>query len=413
MQEKHSKKRIGIFGYFGAGNLGDESVVGLLIERIRERWPDAEIHGICLDPADTFKQHGIPSYPLRRLSTQGVVETGKLPIGRRILRRLSSIAPAELVFLYRSYRWLKGFDLIIVGGSGQLIDNEGGPWNHAYNHFKWARIAQRVNTRFALLSVGAGPIDTAIGRFFLRDALNTAMYRSFRDEYSRTLIRNIGVGGTNYVYPDQAFGINAKQFSVSREKNTKPVVGIAPIAFFDPRHWYESDPTVYAAYVDKMARFVAWLVDTNHDVAFFHTQVNGDDVVIPDILHHLRKNGMAQQAASCREFPVANYKQAIAAISQTDLVVASRFHAILFSYLLRKPVVGISYHQKINDMMKTFGQGEFVLPIESFDAESLQGKFRKLEAEALTHTGLIEGTMLEYRTLLNEQYHAVFSMLDN
>jgi polysaccharide pyruvyl transferase WcaK-like protein len=412
MQVKQRKK-IGIFGYFGAGNLGDESVVGLLIEKIRQRWPDAEIYGICLDPDDTFKQHGIPSYPLRRLSTQGWVETGKLPLGRRILRRLSSIAPAELVFLYRSYRWLKGFDLIIVGGSGQLIDNEGGPWNHAYNHFKWARMAKMVKAKFALLSVGAGPIDTAIGRFFLRDALNTAMYRSFRDEYSRKLIQNIGVYGSNHLYPDQAFGINAQQFVAPRSTNAKPVVGIAPIAFYDPRHWYLSDPAVYAAYVAKMAQFVAWLVDSNHDVAFFHTQVNGDDVVIPDILHHLQKNGMARQAKLCRELPVANYKQAIAAISQTDLVVASRFHAILFSYLLRKPVVGISYHQKINDMMKTFGQGEFVLPIESFDTESLQEKFRTLEDGALTHTGLIERTMLEYRTLLNEQYHTVFSMLDS
>jgi polysaccharide pyruvyl transferase WcaK-like protein len=239
------------------------------------------------------------------------------------------------------------------------------------------------------------------------------MYRSFRDEFSRQLIKGIGVGDPNYLFPDQAFGINAEQFSVPKKESGKPVVGVAPIAFFDPRHWNETDPLVYASYVQKMGRIVAWLVKNDHDVAFFHTQVHGDDVVIPDILAWMRAHDFAREAECCREFPVANFKQALAAISQTDMVIASRFHAVLFSYLLKKPVVGISYHQKINDMMKTFGQGDFVLPIESFEVEAAINAFQQLAASTERNAGRIESTMREYRQLLDKHYETVFSMIEN
>src|SRR5208337_1806134 len=63
-------KRIGIVGYYGATNLGDDTVVAILIHKIRERYPDAEIVGFSLYPVDTARRHGIKSFHISRQSEE-------------------------------------------------------------------------------------------------------------------------------------------------------------------------------------------------------------------------------------------------------------------------------------------------------------------------------------------------------
>ncbi len=57
--------RVGILGHVGNENLGDEAIIAAVIQNIRRRWPDAEINGFTLVPADTEERHGIRSYPIR------------------------------------------------------------------------------------------------------------------------------------------------------------------------------------------------------------------------------------------------------------------------------------------------------------------------------------------------------------
>ena len=56
------RKRIGIVGQYGVGNLGDDTVVAILIGKIREYYPDAELVGFSLNPADTQWRHGIKAF---------------------------------------------------------------------------------------------------------------------------------------------------------------------------------------------------------------------------------------------------------------------------------------------------------------------------------------------------------------
>ena len=58
-------KRIGIVGYYAGNNLGDDTVVAILIHKIREYYPDAEIVGFSLNPVDTARRHGIKAFPIR------------------------------------------------------------------------------------------------------------------------------------------------------------------------------------------------------------------------------------------------------------------------------------------------------------------------------------------------------------
>jgi polysaccharide pyruvyl transferase WcaK-like protein len=410
MKRKETFNKIGIFGYFGAWNLGDEAVVGVLIKNIRKRHPKAEIYGICLNPENTQLKHGIPAFPIRRLPGKNAQNvSGSLSFGQKIIRRLSVIAPKELIFLVQSYRRLKGFDLIFVGGSGQLIDNEGGPLNHPYNHFKWIVMAKLRGIRFMFLSVGAGPIYTRLGKWFIRNSLLLASYRSFRDEYSKRLIESIGVKGNNIVCPDQAFSIEIETKG-NRQKinNSQVVVGLAPIAYFDPRHWSEIDQLKYEKYLEKMTEFTAWLIETNHQIVFFHTQVHGDDRVISEIKAKLRNETTLNIDSNTSEHQVGWYTDAFDAIAKTDVVVASRFHAIVFSYIMNRPAVGISYDPKINNIMTAVGQSDFTLNIDTFTVKELREKFSLLKIQSEGAKERIHETIEVFKNQIQKQYDHVF-----
>ena len=144
------------------GNLGDETVVAILIHKIREHYPDAEIVGFSLNPEDTERRHGIKAFPIRlqselsrrrrppRVSRVDVKPNlfirlkqllKKFPIIFKPLKCLKNClcdlpwaVLGELSFLRRSFHRLRGFDILVVPGSGPLTDWwDAGPWEHPYS----------------------------------------------------------------------------------------------------------------------------------------------------------------------------------------------------------------------------------------------------------------------------------------
>ena len=84
-------QRIGIVGHYGVGNLGDDTVVAILINKIRERYPNAEVLGFSLKPADTERRHGIKAFPILRPNELSFPR-GEPPLSRVDLRPTLSSA---------------------------------------------------------------------------------------------------------------------------------------------------------------------------------------------------------------------------------------------------------------------------------------------------------------------------------
>ena len=258
--------KIGIVGYYGCGNLGDDTVVAILIKRIKESYPGAEIVGFSLNPADTERRHGIKAFHIRGKdearfpgrpaapSTSDVKPfvSSRLkevlrkwpalfnPVRRlkNRLGRLSSAIVRELSFLWRSFRQLRGFDLLIVPGSGPLTEWWGGAWAHPYSLLSWALLARMTGTKVIVVSIGYASLKTRLGKSFCKWFLWMAHYRSFRDRCSRDTMEAFGLKGSNPVYPDQGFGlldlIGANSTLGTKTRCERPdaglVVGVNPVA---------------------------------------------------------------------------------------------------------------------------------------------------------------------------------------
>ncbi len=65
MKNKNRKIRIAVFGHYGNGNLGDEAIATSTIQHIRKHFPNAEVVGMSIRPADTAERYAIEAHPIR------------------------------------------------------------------------------------------------------------------------------------------------------------------------------------------------------------------------------------------------------------------------------------------------------------------------------------------------------------
>jgi polysaccharide pyruvyl transferase WcaK-like protein len=396
--------RIGIFGHYGNVNMGDEAITSATIHQLRQRLPDCELIGFSLNPAATLARHGIPTYPIRRtvVVADRVVETdsesvASAPSGgllRRLLKRIPLLYPllrgardlalifkgcvAEIGFLRQAYRQVKGLNLLIVAGSNQVEDTFDGPFSYPYTLWKWGHLARLAGVPLVYASVGASPMSSRISRFFCRRALLMASYRSFRDHSSKKIIEGLGVVGDNFVFPDLAYGFPLAPATVKDRTSRKLVVAINPLPFQDERYWPKADvdQAGYEQFVDKLVQFCVWLQGLGHSVVLFPTQLTGDPLVAADIVAAIRKSSRADGAIP-PIVEVRGFDELSEVIRSADLIVATRFHAILLGHLAYQPVVALSYQKKIDDLMAASAQGALSLPIRTFTLEQLKQVFEQ------------------------------------
>ena len=84
--------------------------------------------------------------------------------------------------------------------------------------------------------------------------------------------------------------------------------------------------------------------------------------------------------------------------------MTTRFHGVVFSYMLGKPVLGISVHPKISELMKDFRQDRFCIDAEALAFEILVERFKELEALKDDASAKIEQKTELNKRLLEQQY---------
>ena len=420
----------GILGHVGNQNLGDEAIIAAVIQNIRSRYPDAEIRGFTINPDDTEKRHGITAFPLRRTRRSANIRSdataaaparaadGLKSFAAKHLRyvyaplklshnALVSVlnAAREIGFLQRSSSHLRGMDSLIIAGSQQLNDFVGGPWAFPYTIFKWCLLARIRKVRILFLSVGAGPVTSRLGRFLVRRALGMAHYRSFRDARSVKLAGELRVKGENVLVPDLVFSHAVRAGAQApAPEGSRPVVGINPVPLFYSGYWHDGDESAYRQYVSTLAAFADRLLARGFRVSFFSTQLKVDPAVIADIRSAMRNRPGADVTVPS----IQDFDDLAAAIAGFDFVVATRYHGILISLLLEKPVLALAYHGKSRDLMDMLGLGNLCLDAHDCTMSSIENRFLAMLPKRHEITDRIRACLPRFRRLLADQYDEIF-----
>ncbi len=422
-------RRIGIVSpNAGNGNLGDEATLTAVLASVGKRIPDADVYVVCLKPDETARQYKVATVPVFGTTDapagNGAAETARgggwleraresakkhtliraalkpLYVGGRFL--VDSLSEASL--LARCVGAVRGSDLMVVAGSGYLTDQFG--LRQPYAAFAWSLAAKLCRTRLVFLSVGAGPLRSAAGRLLVKSALSLADYRSFRDRSSKELVEDMGIGGTNPVFPDPASDLNVSHAGGGR-RGLRPVVGINPFPHHDARYWPTVRPLAYKKYVETLSDFAAWLIERAYGVVLFPTQLRADRLVIRDMRDEIRRRYGPGLEARLAEPAIGGLDELTAEIDLTDMVVATRFHGIVLSFLLNKPVLALSNDPKMDDLMIGMGQSEYRMHIDDISLESLRERFAKLEAGRDLIERQLSVAVAENRRALEMQYDLV------
>ncbi|HKW34960.1 MAG TPA: polysaccharide pyruvyl transferase family protein [Candidatus Acidoferrum sp.] len=398
-------RKIALFGYFGEGNLGNECTLQALLYNIRKYLPDARISCICPGPEETRSAY--------KISASAIREMPPSPINNhflRIARRVFVGIPMELIRWLKAIATLRDVDMLIMTGTGMLGDFGIGPGLH-YEILKWVLSAKLCRCKVIFLSVGVGPIRRALSRRLVKGALSCADYRSYRDRFSRDYLKHIGFDETNdKVYPDLAFSFPTDQLpqSVGKRRNNA-IIGIGLMTYFNRRNIRDNDETAYHNYIAGIGTFVRWLLEKKYTVRLLIGDVSYDHRAVRDLKEFIEKDGITYEDAGIIDEPAASVMDVLSQLNATDLVVASRFHNVLLALMLGKPVLAISYHEKVDALMADVGLDGFRQDIESIDLETMIRQFETLEERSPHLNQQLNSKAESCRIALDDQYTYIFS----
>jgi len=404
-----TQRKVWFFGHFGSGNFGNEVTVQTILHHVRSRWPEAQVACICTRPEVLRATLKIDTIPICR----ALVERWRFRSRfARLLRKLFIGVPNELYRWLDGFKALKGTDMLIIPGTGLLTDAYGLSRWGPYNMFKWSLIAKLRGCEVLFVSVGVGPLYSALGRYFVKSALSIADFRSYRDDASLAYLKGIGFRtNSDRIYPDLVFSLPEMTIPHDAAKRTgKPVVGLGVMVYAGRYSVEKPSDGIYQGYLENLVAFAGWLLAHGYDIRLLIGDVC-DTSALKEFKCLLKASFGAYDEERVIDQPALSAEQLLAQIAATDIVVATRFHNVLLALVLNKPVIAISFHHKCSSLMRDMGLAEYCHDINHLNAGRLIEQFQGVEKNAEKLKPLIRQGVELSRKALDEQYRIIFKTL--
>ena len=311
-------RNIVICGAYGADNLGDETMLRVIISELRGIDPDLNLCVITRAPEETAKEHNVDA----------VYTFDFAAIARR----------------------MKAADLYIMGG-GSLIQNVTSR-RSLYYYLGTLRLARKYGCAVVMYGCGIGPLSHEADRRQTARVLNTCVDTiTLRDKKSAQLLAALGITKPEIILAADPvlalYGCDDKTADeFLRDSGISPEDGCVLFAL---RPWQSLD--------DKFSA----LCDA---VKYAHDELKLMPVFMT--LNREVDTATAEKAAKAAGVPcvilpaVHDAELAIGIMKKMRLVVSMRLHALLFAANAGTSAVGISYDPKVSGFMEYTGCGSCI-----------------------------------------------------
>ncbi len=303
-----------VSGYYGFGNAGDEAMLAAVVQHLREVVPDVDIVALSQAPEVTRRMHGIGA--------------------------------AKRTSLRQVAREIAGADLFI-SGSGSLLQDVTSFRSLAY-YLGLVAMARLMGKPVFFYSQGVGPLGSPWSRLLVRLVANRATAITVRDEPSCELLRAVGVRRPPIeVTSDPVFGLDLDA-SARRGREILACEGIpvsSPIVVVSVRPWDAGSGHLEAAALaaDQAAGSLGATVVY---VPFYKP---GDVVASRAAVELMRERSHVLEGDY-------SPKEIASIVSDADLVIAMRYHALVFAVAAATPFVAVSYDPKIDGLLRAVGE---------------------------------------------------------
>lgn len=295
--------KIGVCGYYGVNNLGDEAILEALKYALGNKYPGAEI-----------------------------VVFGKgmqFPIGAHTLVKS----------LFRPKLWkkplteLKTCDLFIIGGGGLFSDEEG-----IFVPVYWSLqglIALLLNKEVICLGISIGRLNM-LNRLITRLFLKRTKLITVRDESSFLKLKEWGI--KSYNLSDLTFLLPYKKTRLETDK--KYVV-------LSLRKFNNFTPSLYKIIAQACDEIVSKYGLDIRLLPFQNGQQN--DVDVMNKIFDLSKN---KNKICILEVNTKNIYSIIDILANAEVVIGMRLHSCILSSIAETPFIPLAYMQKVDDFWK-------------------------------------------------------------
>jgi polysaccharide pyruvyl transferase WcaK-like protein len=382
---------VGLYGYFGMGNLGNEGSLAAVLSYLRQAHPSAEVTCYATDAALVSREHGIPA---RRLMT--------VPRERRRGRAWDAVVKAacRLRDVPRTFQMMGRVDVLVVPGTGvlerELIER---PWGLPYWLLLATASCRLRGRKVALVSVGADPAHDPVIRWMYRWTVRLATYSSFRDESSRQAMREMGVpGAIGPAYPDVAFALPAPPARPPRTGHL--VVGV--MTYEGKAQAKDRGPHVVETYVRNMTDFLTGALDDGASM----TLVVGDVADFPlarRLEADVRTLRPGLPAGTLTVSPARDLAALMEEMTDAEVVVATRFHNVICGLKVARPTVSLGYARKNVDLLSEFGLGDLTQPVDEMDVELLRKHVDAARQRAPELSSSMAAVLRRFRSELDAQ----------
>jgi polysaccharide pyruvyl transferase WcaK-like protein len=308
-----------VAGYFGANNVGDEAI---LKSQIRNLSGDFELSILSFNPLETTETYAIKS------------------------QKVPSLHNFRATINY--LRDLLKSDGLLVGGGGFLA-NRLQPFS-IYNWLFMIYAAKFFDKKVILFSIGCGPFKFGFHMPFIKFVLNKVDYALPRDITSGYHLKQI----TNGTIPlqitaDMAFLLKDLPTKSYSESNGGPNVLFVLCSRFHSKLFWgkENCQRKFYNYLKSMIQLADFIVE----------ELKGKPIFLPfsieDIEFYLKiKENMKHSDSAILLEYTSDVSKVFSIYLDADLVVASRYHGVLFALMTEKPVLPIIYHHKTFDLIR-------------------------------------------------------------
>ena len=367
--------RVGFFGRLGSGNLGNDASLEAVLAYVRSEHPGATLDAMCSGPERVTARYDLPATRLHWLHAP------QRPRARPVAVSLSALRVATGLWIdaWRTASWVRRHDVVIVPGMGMLeATTVIRPWQEPYSTFLLAVFGRLFGTKVALVGVGASLIPQRPPRWLLTTAARLAHYVSYRDEYSRQAMLEMGVRRKHdRVFPDLVFALPAP----SDFSGAPGSVAVGVMAYWGTATDGGKGQTIHDTYLQGMKEFVRWLLETGHEVRL----LIGDHDDEPDAREILADAQLCWRGpgdAPVDFQPVSSTDALMSRIAFVETVVATRYHNVLVALACARPTLAIAYGGKHRALMAQMDAEEFCQDIRELDVERLKEQFMALRKDS-------------------------------
>lgn len=420
----HGIVRIGLFGPYHSDNLGDTATQMAVMANLRLRNPRIDFIGICSNPPDVARTHGIPAFHMsgnefrlyERQSRSDDTEHGQLPAKQSWLIRF---IPGSLYEVWKHVRqswnilrFTGRLDGLLISGGGQLCDFWGGAWARPFEMLAWALACRLRGKKVIVLATAVDNLTSRAGRTMCFLAMRLSNYTAYRDEFSVIATRAAGLSNPGHACPDAAFSLPLSSHEAPAKTEGGPVVVVCPIS---ERAWMYSSNSVYERYLDELVDACEQLVAGGVVIQLSNSQVRMDIQIAQATFERLRKRFVKDPALADRVRITLSHTvdEFIALARQVDLVLASRLHGVILPIVAGTPVVGVAYMRKVSQVMADSGLSRYCTELRDSSADQLVALVRGALEEGNALRAHIRAINTQFREALDREYSAIADILAN